>query len=104
VGRGYVLVAIDTDGKLTRTQLDVRDDGRYSITLKLIAWHANELRALASVLYGSPMGRNAGYQIAEAVSDAMAEPEPPESPQIALDAADGQTPRDVGTDTSENDG
>jgi|TARA_R110000751_G_scaffold6836_3_gene28819 hypothetical protein len=96
-------MAIDTDGKLTRTQLDRRDDGRYSATLKLIAWNVNELRALASVLYGSPMGRQAGTQLAEAVRDAMGELQPLETLQIAQEAAGGVSPPDVGTDTSETD-
>lgn len=51
-----------------KTQVDVRNDGRYTVTVKLIGWELNELRALGRALMRSPMGRAAGEQVLQRVA------------------------------------
>ena len=76
--------------KTVKVQLDRRHDGRYSVTVKLVAWSLNELRGFASLLLRGPMGRRAGEQLFEALEE-MAETLQDESGEQSISITQPQT-------------
>ena len=78
--------------KEVKVQFDTRQDGRFSVTVKLIAWTTNELRGFLMALYHHPMGRNAAEQIAAGMAE------------IAREHASGDSPEPVEGDTTDTGG
>jgi len=49
----------------TKVQIDRRNDGLVTMTIKLVGWDLNRLRALISGITLHPMGRQVGGQMAK---------------------------------------
>ena len=72
-----VNIIIDKTTKTKETiqvQVDKDKTGRYSVTLKLIAWNINELRALTSMLTLNPMGRHIANKLGPALQTVQNDP------------------------------
>lgn len=57
--------------KETKVQIDRRNDGHYSATIKLIGWDLNMLRAFISANYLSVPGRHMALQMAAGLQDEL---------------------------------
>ena len=59
-----------TKAKKARVQIDRRQDGTFSVTVKLLEWKLNELRGLVSMLYLNPMSRHIAVELGPALEKA----------------------------------
>lgn len=59
--------------RTVNVQIDRRQDGRISSTVKLIAWDLNELRALIAQLQLSPLGRWVAQELGPALQAELKE-------------------------------
>ena len=78
--------------KTSKATIDKRTDGRYSVTLKLVAWELNELRALIAALQLNPMGQWIAVKLAPALEAIQNDPIK-EKPDVVA-KPDPNTPRD----------
>jgi len=53
----------------TKVQIDRRNDGLITMTIKLVGWDLNRLRALISGITLHPMGRHVGGQMAKQLEE-----------------------------------
>ena len=56
-----------TEENPIRVQLDHRKDGRISVTLKLVAWDMNQIRAFGAQLLRGPVARQVGEKLFHAL-------------------------------------
>ena len=79
--------------KEIKVQIDRRQDGRFSVTVKLIAWDLNYLRGLIQQMYMTVSGRAIARELAAGLEDDLREirdRERAERHQAKLDTLEAQ--------------
>jgi hypothetical protein len=59
-----------------KVQIDPRKDGRYTATIKLVAWDLNRLRGLIQNMTMTAFGRDIGREVGQKLVESINAPQP----------------------------